>query len=85
MKIDWSRLNIPQAIVLCVIILCAFGGAVALTVTNSWDKIPWQTIAAAIAVLGGAGASSLLGKLFHDPPRDPAARDRTNDPPPGAP
>jgi len=79
MKFDWSRLNWPQAIVLIVVILAAVGGAVALTVTNTWDKVPWQTLAAAITVVGGTGVSAFLGKLVHDPPRDTNSKTRSTD------
>lgn len=79
-KFDFSRLNWPQAVVLLVVVLCTFGGAVALTVTNSWGKIPWQTLAAAIGLVTGAATSTFLGKLFHDKPRDTNSRTRESDP-----
>ena len=81
MKLDLSRLNWPQAAVLCVLI-AGIVCALVFTPPSVLARIPWPALLGGAAVGGGGVLASFLGRLFpppaerSTPPTTPAAAAR---------
>lgn len=70
-----ARLHWPQVAALAVVVAGTVT-ALVFVPTSTWAAIPWESILAGVAAVGGAGASALLGPLVRrssdtgDSPRD---------------